>query len=135
MADESKELKYEGLAALIITQHEAQEQRLNDFQKFMDRRFNTLDRHNEKQNGSISKALTDIAELQKESETRKLTCQKAVETLQRDVKYAKFVQWIDKRYKLALAMFVGLLLVTQAIVHAAAQHGWIAKIFQLIKGA
>jgi hypothetical protein len=134
MSDESKELKYEGLAALIVTQNEAQNKRIDDFEKFIDRRFTGLEEHNKKQNGSISMALDKIADLERESQSRKLTCQAAVETLQRDVKYMKFVQWIDKRWKLAVFIAVGILLVTQAIVHAAAQNGWIERLFQLIKG-
>ena len=83
MSDANSEMKYEGLAALIVTQHEAQEKRHDDFQKFVDQRFSGLEEHNRKQNGSISKALDKIGTLEKEANERKLTCGAAVEALQK----------------------------------------------------
>lgn len=134
MSDANSEMKYEGLAALIVTQHEAQEKRHEDFMKFVDQRFTGLEEHNRRQNGSITTAINDIAKLKKESNERKLTCGAAVETLQKEVKYTQFVKWIDQHGKTAAVVFIITLLVTQTIVYAAVSNGWLAKIFDLIKG-
>lgn len=134
MSDEVNEMKYEGLAALIVTIEENHEKRHKDFKEFVDMRFNGLEEHNKKQNGNIGTAMKKIGELEREANKRKLTCGAAVETLQKQAKYVKFVMWIDQKWKLALFLFIGILLVTQAIVHAAVEHGWLSKLFELIKG-
>lgn len=137
MSDENnelKEMKYEGLAALIVTLEENHERRHKDFKEFVDNRFTGIEEHNRKQNGSIAEAMKKIGELEREANERKLTCGAAVQTLQREVKYTKMVLWIDKHWKGALFILVGVLLVTQGIVHAAVAGGWLSKIWELIKG-
>jgi len=134
MSNKSDEMKYEGLAALIVTQHEADSKRMDDFQKFVDKRFTGLEEHNRKQNGRISKTMEKLQSLEEEAQERKLTCGAAVKTLQKEVKYTKFVLWVDKHWKAALIMLVGILLVTQAIVHTFVQRGWLQQLWDLIRG-
>ena len=134
MSDENKEMKYDGLAALIVTLEDNHERRHTEFKEFIDQRFSGLEEHNRKQNGSISEAIGSIGKLEDESNERKLTCGAAVKALQKEVKYTKLVMWIDRRWKLAISLAIGVLLITQMVVHAAVANGWLSKIFDLIKG-
>jgi membrane-bound ClpP family serine protease len=134
MSDESQEMKYEGLAALIVTLERNHARRHEDLKEFVDERFSGLEDHNRKQNGSISEAMEKIRKLEKESQERKLTCGAAVKALQKEVKYTKFVMWIDKNWKASILLLIGALLITQAVVQAAVFNGWFSQLWDIIKG-
>ena len=134
MSDENNEMKYEGLAALIVTLDDNHERRMKDFKEFVDRRFTGLEQHNKKQNGSIATALNKVSDLEKESAERKLTCGAAVKALQNEVKYTKFVMWVDQHGKVSAVILIAILLITQSIVIAAVSNGWFSKLLDLIKG-
>ena len=123
MSKESDEMKYEGLAALIVTLDEKNEKR------FVDKRFTGLEKHNRNQNGAISKARDDIDDVKKEMDKRELTCMASVDSMQKNVKYVRVIEWIGKRWKLTLFGFIGILLITNYIV----DRGWMGKLFEIIK--
>ena len=128
----SKEMKYEGLAALIIEGQRHAKERHDDFVKFVDHRFTGLEEHNKRQNGAINENLKAIADLQRESNERKLTCGAAVEILKAETKYAKFVHWIDKHGVISGLLFFGMLLVSAGIIDLFSQKGWLGTIWHLI---
>ena len=79
--DELKSLTYEGLASLIIEQgkNDAEWRRefkdqFNDFKKETKENFAKTHTYNEKQNGRQAAAMNKIAELERESANRALTC-------------------------------------------------------------
>ena len=126
-------LKYEGLASLIITQHKEIQQRIGDMQKFIDFRFTGIEEHNKKQNGAISQAVQEIAELKKESDERRLTCMMAVHTLQEKSKYTKLLWWIDKHPKMSVTIVFAIFLLSQFIVYVSVMNGWLGKMIGFIK--
>jgi hypothetical protein len=129
----ANELKYEGLAALIITGQKEARLRHDDLKGYVEQRFNGVDSHNKRQNGSITKAMNDILELQKESDKRKLTCMAAVAVLQKRTKYTGVLKWINEHQRRSAILLFSLILGTQIIVLHAIQNGWLAKIWELIK--
>jgi len=138
MSDEEttkvNELKYEGLASLIIQGQQNELLRHTEFKEFVDHRFKGIEAHNTKQNGSITDALKAIADIKKESDERKLTCMVAVEALQKKAKYTKLLWWVDNHPTKSIISFVMLLLVAQAIVHVSVANGWLGQLIGLIKG-
>ena len=127
-------MKYEGLAALIIEGQRNAEKRHDDFVKVVNSRFDGIDAHNTNQNGSIIKAMNNIARLEKESQERKLTCMTAVEALQKKAKYTAWLHWIDKHPKTTVGLVLGIILVSQIVVHVAAINGWVGELINIIKG-
>lgn len=120
----SKELKYEGMTALVID-------RIEDLKEFSKTRFDSLEAYNQKQNGNINKAIDRISNLEKESEERKLTCKAAVEILQKETKYAKFVHWIDNHRIATLLIFLGITIVSSLLVDLIQDFDWVFKLLGL----
>jgi hypothetical protein len=129
---DANELKYEGLAALIVEGQEHAKQRHEEFVTFIDFRFKGLEEHNKRQNGSIGKAMEDISELQKESNERKLTCMTAVEVLQKKTRYASILKWVDDHPKRSTLIFFILVVGLQSLVLRAHEQGWLGKLWEFI---
>jgi len=128
----SEEMKFEALAQLINNNHEENKQRMKDLYGFMDIRFNGLEEHNRKQNGSIQKTMERVANLEEESQRRGLTCMKMVETLEQQTRYAKIVHWIDDNPKKSIIAIIIIIFFSTAIIHLAIENGWMFKLWQLI---
>jgi hypothetical protein len=127
------ELKYEGLAALIVQGQEAAKERHDTFVKYAEQEFDELKVYNKKQNGSISEAMRDIAALQKESIERKLTCAVAVDALTKKSKYTNWLFWIDTHFKASMFIFIATLLLSMAIIHTIAQYDLFFKAWLFVK--
>lgn len=128
-----QELKYEGLAALIVQGQKTAERQHDEFVSFVDHRFNAIDKHNKDQNHTTSKAIARIGELEKEIHTRKLTCMSAVEILQKKTKYVGLLEWINKNQKKSAIGGLLLMLATFSIILRAHEHGWSSQVLEYIK--
>ncbi len=127
------ELKYEGLTSLIIQGQKNEKERHVAFKEFVNHRFNEIDAHNEKQNGNIATAMKNIAELEKESDRRELTCMPVVAELKKRTKYTKSVAWINNHQRrsaiLAFSSVVGI----WVLLFEAYNNQWLMQIWELIK--
>jgi len=138
--DNNEEMKYEALAALIGTHHEENKTRINDLKEFMGERFNQLDAHNTRQNGSIAKAITRVEALERESQERKLTCMKAVRVLEdrsekdehEDRTLKQSLRWIVNNKKKTLILFIVFVLTTVLAVHYLDKYELIYKLINSI---
>jgi hypothetical protein len=115
------ELKYEGLASLIIEgQKQARERdedirrRQDDFINMVDRRFEGLEQHNVKQNGIIG------------------TIDARVACIEEEKKYYGIMKWIDKHPKRAGFILLGSWIVISSIVTYAIGVGALPKLWELI---
>lgn len=115
------ELKYEGLASLIIEgQKQARERdedirrRQDDFIGMVDRRFEGLEKHNVKQNGIIGEI------------DARLAC------VEEDKKYTRIMKWIDKHPKRAVVIVVGSWISISSVVTYAIGVGALPKLWELI---
>jgi len=134
------EMRYEALAELIGLHHEENKTRIEDLKGFMGERFNHLDAHNKRQNGSITKAIQRIEYLEKESQERKLTCMKAVEILEkrarthdRDNKDARQeLLWVIRNKKKALFIFILFVLAAVLLVHYLDKYELIYKLINSV---
>ncbi len=110
--EEIEAMKFEALATLIATNHEETKHNLDSTKEMMDLRFKGLETHNEKQNGSICRAINKITQLEKESQERKLTCGKAVKVLEENARKAKEEKKVHKSQKLSRRQWVALFIVS-----------------------
>jgi len=108
------ELKYEGLASLIIEGQKQARERHDDFKEFVDRRFTDLDKHNEKQNGIIGEI------------DARLGC------VEEDKKYTRIMKWVDKHPKRAVIVVVGSWITVSSVVTYAIGVGALPKLWEII---
>jgi hypothetical protein len=108
------ELKYEGLASIIIEGQRQARERHDDFKDFVDRRFVGLEQHNEKQNGIIKETI------------------ERVDHLEEDRKYTKIMKWVDKHPKRSVLIIVGSWIAISSIVTYAIGVGALPKLWELI---
>jgi hypothetical protein len=99
------ELKYEGLAALIMT-------RFDDMRQENKENFDRLYRHNENQNGSIATAINRIYQLEEREKTHVLRCplNDKVRTLEDDNLSAKTIRKVFTKTILMGSALIGLIL-------------------------
>ena len=109
-----QEMKYEGLTALIIEGQRHAKERHENFEKFIDHRFTGLENYNKKQNGSIQKTM------------------EKVNVLEQGNKYTKFLKWIDKHPKRAIAITLSTVVLLAGMVMHAVMEGWLPKFWELI---
>jgi uncharacterized protein Yka (UPF0111/DUF47 family) len=102
---QQEELKYEGLAALIMT-------RFDDMRQENKENFNRLYRHNEKQNGSIATAINRIYQLEEREKTHTLRCplNDKVRTLEDDSLSAKTIRKVFTKTILMGSALVGFII-------------------------
>lgn len=132
--ENSKELKYEGLTALIIQGQENAKDRHEVFVTYVREEFANIRAHNKKQNGAIQENLKYIGELQKESNERKLTCKAAVDVLQSQATYSRFVKWIDEHGRLSVLILFFIFVFSETLIVIAIQNNWLKNIWDIIKG-
>ena len=128
-----EEMRYEALATLIASHHEENKQRHKAFASEVDRRFAGLEHHNRKQNGAIQESLKRIAIIEQESATRGATCKVVVEAMEKNLKYAKLIKWVDKHPKISIVVLVVLIFTSTGVIHAAIEGGWVLRIIEIIK--
>jgi hypothetical protein len=121
----SKELKYEGMAALVID-------RINDLKDYSKGRFDSLESYNMRQNGNLSEAVERIERLEQECHERKFTCKAAVEVLQKETRYAKFLNWIDNHRTASILLLLGVIFGAVVIVDVVQDLDFIMKLIGLI---
>lgn len=142
MSDDSKqqkidELKYEGLAALIQTNKEQEEARwdlfFNSFTEFkvnLKEDITELKNYNKTQNGRQATMMGKIAELESESQKRKLTCMRAVEVLEKKAEDEKEEKKKDTEKKLSKRQWIALFVVS-VTVGLTAIGGFVISIINL----
>lgn len=115
------ELKYEGLASLIIEgQKQARERdvdirkRQDDFVAMVDRRFEGLEKHNERQNGIIRETVNRVS------------------CIEEDKKYTRILKWVDKHPKRSIMVIVGSWIAISSVVTYAIGVGALPKLWELI---
>lgn len=114
MANEIDQLKYEGLASIIVLGQEHAKERHDDFKDFVDHRFTGLEEHNEKQNGSIYKTMERVNKLEKGTQ------------------YTRFVKWVDLHPKKSIffalsSWTMGTIAITNAVA-----NNWMPRLWELI---
>lgn len=108
------ELKYEGLASLIIEGQKQARERHDDFKDFVDRRFEGLEDHNKKQNGIIGEI------------DARLAC------VEEDRKYTRIMKWVDKHPKRTVFLVVGSWIAISSIVTYAIGVGALPKLWEVL---
>lgn len=115
------ELKYEGLASLIIEgQKQARERdvdirkRQDDFVAMVDRRFEGLEKHNERQNGIIRETVNRVS------------------CIEEDKKYTRILKWVDKHPKRSIMVIVGAWIAISSVVTYTIGVGALPKLWELI---
>jgi hypothetical protein len=129
MSDETNkinELKYEGLAALIVQTREEDQQRWKDFKDlFAEFKLNLkedmdeLKNYNKVQNGRMVTAMEKISELEKKEISRVEDCllNEKVRALEDDSLSAKSVKkWVTKTVGITAGTLTGLWIVFQIVV-------------------
>lgn len=134
MSTKNEEMKYEGLAALIVDQNQGIHKRIDDLHTMSKDHFDKLEAYNTKQNGSITKALEGVANLQSNCTLRKDTCMAAVDELKKNSDYRKIWIWFGKHWKLSIALIFVAWVISGLIIFTAIQQHWVGKLFELIKG-
>jgi membrane-bound ClpP family serine protease len=113
------------MAALVID-------RINDLKDYSKGRFDSLESYNMRQNDNLSKAVERIERLEQESHERKFTCKAAVEVLQKETRYAKFLHWIDNHRTASILLLLGVIFGVVVIVDVVQDLDLIMKLIGLI---
>jgi len=114
MTKETDEMKYEGLAALIIEGQRHAKERHENFKQFVDHRFSGLEKHNEKQNGAISETINRVTNLEHGN------------------KYSRFLKWIDMHPRRSIIVVFASWFVVSTIVTNAVVNNWMPKFWDLV---
>lgn len=114
MTKETDQMKYEGLASLIIEGQRHDKERHENFKEFVDHRFTGLEEHNEKQNGTIGKTIVRVDDLEKGN------------------KYSRLLKWIDTNPRRSIIMVLALWFLVDTAVTNAIVNNWVPRFWELL---
>ena len=114
MTKETDQLKYEGLASIILTGQEHAKERHDDFKVFVDHRFTGLEKHNEKQNGKINKTMDRVDKLEQGNQ------------------YTKLLKWVDIHPRRSIILVLSSWFLVSTIVTNAVVNNWMPRLWELI---